>query len=408
VQKSLATFFKPTPSAATLATPAQSKASVVVSVDSSGVDPEPSGVDEDTSAGKLAGAATMAPSAAIAGAPDPTASILCAKCLRPMREKGGPVLLPSQRTGLGSTGELPQLKRLRGYKRTAEVQGVPFLLSERQASAIMRQNCIACGAQPSMRGHGLTRLRIWPEGTTCPARGGYMGPFHEENVAAACAMCNMMKGYCTLTGFVERVRHIATNHTPGEDFGSYPHRFKDNISKRTRSCYITNSTTHTKTHAISNDDFKHIVSQPCYYCRKEPRKPKTLGPDDRGHFNGLDRLDSTNRVYTTQTVVACCGDCNIMKYRWPLEGFLDHCRAVARFNVGRQLPDEAAEGQCGDAGAEDEDEQENADCAAILIEDAEADEEDAAEAEDATDDGAGKGGNTTTGSDVAELAPEQQ
>ena len=30
---------------------------------------------------------------------------------------------------------------------------------------------------------------------------------------------------------------------------------------------------------------------------EEPRKPKTNGPHDRGHFNGLDRLDSENRVY---------------------------------------------------------------------------------------------------------------
>ena len=33
-----------------------------------------------------------------------------------------------------------------------------------------------------------------------------------------------------------------------------------------------------------------IVSQPCYYCGKESVD---------GHFNGLDRLDSSVRVYTT-------------------------------------------------------------------------------------------------------------
>merc|ERR1712124_164250 len=151
-----------------------------------------------------------------------------------------------------------------------------------------------------------------------------MGPFVEGNVSPACIMCNMMKGYVTIRGFVERCRHIASKHTQGEYFGEYPGRFQDNVSKRSRSGYITSSTTHTKTHAITNEEFKRITSQRCYYCHKEQREPKTLGPKDRGHFNGLDRLDSTHRVYTTETTVACCGDCNMMKYKWPLEVFLEH------------------------------------------------------------------------------------
>lgn len=36
---------------------------------------------------------------------------------------------------------------------------------------------------------------------------------------------------------------------------------------------------------------------------QEPRKAKTNGPMDRGHFNGLDRLDSKNRVYSAETSV---------------------------------------------------------------------------------------------------------
>ena len=32
--------------------------------------------------------------------------------------------------------------------------------------------------------------------------------------------------------------------------------------------------------------------------------------------------------------VAACGDCNIMKYKWDLEDFLEHCRKVARFHQG--------------------------------------------------------------------------
>jgi len=175
-----------------------------------------------------------------------------------------------------------------------------------------------------------------------------MGPYMEENVTTACSMCNMMKGYHTIGGFVNRCRHIASMHTPGEHFGEYPHHFRDNVSKRSRSCYITSSSTHTKTHSITNEEFNRITAQKCYYCHKEPRQPKTLGPDDRGHFNGLDRLDSTHRVYTVDTTVACCGDCNVMKFKWPLDRFLEQCRKVARLHVGHEFED-TEQGGTGDA-----------------------------------------------------------
>ena len=41
--------------------------------------------------------------------------------------------------------------------------------------------------------------------------------------------------------------------------------------------------------------------------------------------------------------VAACGDCNIMKYKWDLEDFLEHCRKVARFHQNTDLADGDAE-----------------------------------------------------------------
>lgn len=41
--------------------------------------------------------------------------------------------------------------------------------------------------------------------------------------------------------------------------------------------------------------------------------------------------------------VAACGDCNIMKYKWDLEDFLQHCRKVARFHNGIEFADSEAE-----------------------------------------------------------------
>lgn len=86
-------------------------------------------------------------------------------------------------------GELPQLARLRAYRRTAERQQVAFSISERAACAMMRLPCVGCGVAAPCRGHGLTRLRR-------PSKSGkaFMGPYAPENLAPACSMCNMMKG----------------------------------------------------------------------------------------------------------------------------------------------------------------------------------------------------------------------
>lgn len=59
----------------------------------------------------------------------------------------------------------------------------------------------------------------------------------------------------------------------------YPLRFRDNVSKRSRSAYISASSTHTKTHALSNEQFNAIVARPCRYCGKKSDPPK--------HYNGL-------------------------------------------------------------------------------------------------------------------------
>ena len=53
--------------------------------------------------------------------------------------------------------------------------------------------CPACGAPAPVGGHGLTRLRVWPEGMARPERGGFMGPFAPSNLATACSTCNLMK-----------------------------------------------------------------------------------------------------------------------------------------------------------------------------------------------------------------------
>ena len=254
---------------------------------------------------------------------------VCAQCRIPLRQpQQQQPQLTSKRPHKIVT-KLPQITRLNGYKRLAKEHHIPFTMSDTEALTIMRQSCFGCGKVNVENGNGITRLRNWDgfqEQQRKMATKGFMGPYSKINCIAACSTCNLMKGYRTVQSYVEACRTIATHRstTQHQNYGMYPQRFRDNISKRSRSCYITKSSTHTKTHSLTNEQFNAIVALPCAYCGKEPSST---------HYNGLDRLDSNDRVYHIDNVVSCCGDCNIMKYKHSVEYFIEHCTNVAEYHL---------------------------------------------------------------------------
>lgn len=83
-----------------------------------------------------------------------------------------------------------------------------------------------------------------------------------------------------------------------------------------------------KTHSLTTAQFEGIVAKPCHFCGKQNDPPN--------HHNGLDRLDSTVRVYTLTSCVSCCGTCNVAKYRYTEEEFLTQVLAVARFWLNKE------------------------------------------------------------------------
>ena len=272
--------------------------------------------------------------------PPETTTDVCARCRMPLQSKKKKTPQQSSRTT-----QLPQVTRLKGYKRLAGDTGVPFALSDGEAMALMRQNCVGCGAPAGDDGNGISRLRNWDGFDKARAKKPFMGPFSKINCVPACATCNLMKGPRRIPSFVEACRTIATHRGLGA-FGSYPNRFRDNTSKRSRSSYITLSSTHTKTHSLTNQQFNAIVAMPCAYCGKEPSDT---------HHNGLDRIDSDDRVYRVDNVVSCCGDCNIMKYKHSLDFFLAHCLAVSLHHLDTVFPDDSSPDPDDDVRDDDDD-----------------------------------------------------
>ena len=253
----------------------------------------------------------------------------CSRCRQPLKRP------KKTSSSTSSLSKCPYIKRIDGYKKIASDHNLPFDMTDSAAVAIMRRDCAFCGKKAGIDGNGLSRLRTpWPARheharKTFTVRAGrqFMGPFCIENLTSACGVCNLMKSARRPRSFVELCRHIATFRT-NETFGLYPHRFRNNISKRNRSSYIHQSSTHTKTHSLTNELFNAITAKPCHYCGKESQ-PKADPP----HHNGLDRIDSNERVYSEETVVSCCGDCNMAKYTHLEDFFVNHVLKVARFHA---------------------------------------------------------------------------
>ena len=64
---------------------------------------------------------------------------------------------------------------------------------------------------------------------------------------------------------------------------------------------------------LSQEEFRSITSQNCYYCDTEPKQIKS-GITYNGDYvyNGIDRVDN-NIGYIIKNVVPCCGYCNTRK-----------------------------------------------------------------------------------------------
>jgi hypothetical protein len=90
-------------------------------------------------------------------------------------------------------------------------------------------------------------------------------------------------------------------------------------------------------------ELKFVTQLPCAYCGKEPSnvfrvKYKVDGVYQRGvdpsmeiRWSGLDRVDSS-KGYVYGNVVPCCGECNGMKSKLPLDVFLSLVERIRSHN----------------------------------------------------------------------------
>lgn len=86
-----------------------------------------------------------------------------------------------------------------------------------------------------------------------------------------------------------------------------------------------------RTFALTKEDFSFITQMNCHYCGAIPVQVIHYGHSN-GEFiyNGIDRIDS-DKGYTLDNVVPCCGICNTMKNSLSVSEFKEHIKRIIEY-----------------------------------------------------------------------------
>ena len=107
-----------------------------------------------------------------------------------------------------------------------------------------------------------------------------------------------------------------------EGVSSFNHKYRG---------YLARAKAHKKNieFALTKEEFKEIVKQPCHYCGTENSSRTMAKPTANGAFvsNGIDRIDSS-LGYIKGNCLPCCTICNVMKNDLSYQDFLSHIRKI--------------------------------------------------------------------------------
>lgn len=205
-------------------------------------------------------------------------------------------------------------------KQSASQRNLQCLLLDDEIIKMLQSNCFYCNDNSA---NGIDRM----DHLTC---------YTTNNCVSCCKSCNMTKTCLDAITFVQRCKHIASQHFPNEvKFNSsYLEAWPINEVIPRYNIYKYRASKKDLTFDISPEDFLKISSQPCFYCKQESI-----------NGCGLDRIDNTVG-YTATNIVSCCSECNYMKGSKLQDDFLQLCKNVA-FNCNlEKIPEQTRTYYC--------------------------------------------------------------
>lgn len=129
----------------------------------------------------------------------------------------------------------------------------------------------------------------------------------------------MSRGYSQSCGCLPMERRIAKLSFP-KGVAAFKSLFRE---------YKKRATQRNLEFLLSEEQFKTITLQSCFYCGVVPKQIRRHLGRNTGPciFNGVDRANSS-LGYTEENCLPCCGTCNFMKNIMNADQFIAACTAV--------------------------------------------------------------------------------
>lgn len=96
------------------------------------------------------------------------------------------------------------------------------------------------------------------------------------------------------------------------------------------SSYRGNAKQKNRVFELTKEQVMHLIQLNCYYCGIKPSLKRVLKLNREFYHNGIDRIN-TKKGYTLDNVVPCCYNCNLIKWDFTVEEFLQNVARIYEF-----------------------------------------------------------------------------
>lgn len=238
------------------------------------------------------------------------------------------------------------------YRSYAEGRGLSWHFSNEEAVTMLQQSCALCGngggciARLSQGNYELSQRFF-----SCVVS-FFSSMKRPSNCFPACAVCNLVRLDYSPRDYAQMCKTIATHCGLVSQKWFFPDSFRDSPTPKTYRMYAQGTNRIMAMDKVGEAllmfflafshgcqaTFDTLLLQDCFYCGKRNDPPR--------HYNGVDRIDSSNRSYELckrvflskfcfysliGNVVTCCKSCNSLKWSFSRDFFLQHARRVALF-----------------------------------------------------------------------------
>lgn len=186
------------------------------------------------------------------------------------------------------------------HHKSFTLRGIKNELSDEQIMDLSKMPCYYCNEMNDRKWNGIDRKNNNTHYT-------------KDNSVPCCSMCNYMKRKLDFDDFIKYCKNISNNY-PSNNFDilrsdAY---VKPKYQAARKKCEDVN-----RNFVATFEEWKQVISNKCYYCN-----------NTNCDKIGIDRMDQT-KGYVKDNMVACCKICNIMKWTYNLEDFVQKTKLIS-------------------------------------------------------------------------------